>query len=222
MCACITWPIVDNRRSFFGQTPVASDFAAGTSFDFSVIWIHNANPIQRATFPRKWLSHSIADSPYSVPPAGQPPNYWGNLAPMPALAPASSPCPAPSTPKKDTRNPKIKLLMDPYLKCYNNFLNLLEILTSLGKGMTDLPSLPQYCQPTGQPFLGWNSILGKCFWGAGCKYFKGPLKKGDATDTFVDAISECISKGVLYYTNLPAGASLPRSKQKGGGATPEP
>jgi hypothetical protein len=88
--------------------------------------------------------------------------------------------------------------------------------------MSDLPSLPQYCQPTGQPFLCWNSTLGKCFRGARCKYSKDHLKKGDATDAFADTVSECISKGVLYYTNLPAGASSPRYKRKGKGAIPEP
>jgi hypothetical protein len=70
-----------------------------------------------------------------------------------AQAPASARRPAPSTPKEDTQHPNIKLLMDPYLKQYNNFLNLLEILTLSGKWMTDLPSLSQYCHPTGQPFL---------------------------------------------------------------------
>jgi hypothetical protein len=182
--------------------------------------VQNANPIQWASFPRKWLSPSIADSPYSVPPAGPPPTHWGDLATVTALTPASSPHPV-STPKEDTQHPKIKLLMDLYLKQYNNFLNLLEILTSSGKPMMDLPSLPQYCQPTGQPFLCWNSVLGKCFWGAWCKYSKGHLKKGEVMDAFVDAVSECISKGVLYYTNLPARASSPRYKRKGKGATPE-
>jgi hypothetical protein len=91
--------------------------------------------------------------------------------------------------------------------------------------MTDIPSLPQYCHPTGQPFLCWNSILGKCFQGARCRYLKGHLKKGEATDTFANTVSECISKGVGYNTNLPAGASSPQNKQKdggGGGAPQEP
>ncbi len=78
--------------------------------------------------------------------------------------------------------------------------------------MTDLPSLPQYCHPTSQPFLCWNSVLGKCFRGAQCWYSKGHLKEGEAMDVFADAIFECISKGVLYYTDLPAGANSPRNK----------
>jgi hypothetical protein len=229
VCARITWAIVDVGWSFFGRNPMASDFAVGLIFPFSVSYlegvmdaIRNANPIQRATFPCKWLSLSTSDPPYSVPPVGPPPTYWGNPPTAMAQALSSALCPAPSTPKEDTCHPNIILLMDPYLKQYTNFLNILEILTSSGKRMTDLPSLPQSCHPTGQPFLCWNSILGKCFQGARCRYLKGHLKKGESTDAFSDAISKCISKGVLYYTNLPAGASSPWNKRKGGRAPQEP
>ena len=72
LCACITWATVDDRRSFIGRNPVASDFAAGSIFDFLVSYlkgvmdaVRNANPIQRATFPHKWLSLSILDFPYT-------------------------------------------------------------------------------------------------------------------------------------------------------------
>jgi hypothetical protein len=34
-CACITWAIINNGRSFFGQNPMASDFAPGSSYHFS-------------------------------------------------------------------------------------------------------------------------------------------------------------------------------------------
>jgi hypothetical protein len=76
--ACITWAIVDNGRSFFGN-PVASDFAAGTTFNFSVSYlegimdaVRNANPIQQESFPQEWLSQSTADSPYCMPLVGPP------------------------------------------------------------------------------------------------------------------------------------------------------
>ncbi len=122
-------------------------------------------------------------------------------------------------PQPQLTTSKNQILTNLHLKQYNNFLNPLEILSSSGKWMTDLPSLPQYCQPS-QPFLCWNSILGECFRGARCRYSKGHLKKGEAMDAFAKAVSECISKGVGFYTNLPAGASPPRYKC--GGATPEP
>ncbi len=49
------------------------------------------------------------------------------------------------------------------------------------------------------------------------------MKKGDITDKFADSVIDCISKGVLHYTNLPEGES-PTNKQRrgGGGATSTP
>jgi hypothetical protein len=48
-------------------------------------------------------------------------------------------------------------------------------------------------------------MLGRCFRGGRCKYLKGHVKKGDITDAFTDAVINCISKGVLHYTNLSEG-----------------
>jgi hypothetical protein len=231
MCAQMTRAIVNKGHSFFGGNPVTSDFAAGTTFNFSVSYLEgitdavgNANPIQQAIFPRKWWSQFTADAPYGGPPLGPPPTQWRNPAPAPTSAPAHAPSQAPSPTKEDLRHPAIKLLIDPYHKYYDNFVDLSEVLTLSGKRMTDLPTLPQYCQSKGQPFLCWysGSVLGKCFQGMLCKYYKGHLKKGGATDAFVGTVSECISKGVLYYTNLPARAGSPRNKHKGGGEPENP
>jgi hypothetical protein len=67
----------------------------------------------------------------------------------------------------------------------------------------DLPSLPQYCLPTVEPLICWNSMLGKCSRGSRCKYTCGHLKKGDAIDAFPNDISDVISKEVLYYNTPP-------------------
>ncbi len=83
--------------------------------------------------------------------------------------------------------------------------------------MMDLPTLPKYCHPLGQLFLCWNSVLGKCFRGLRGKFSQGHVKNGDVMEAFANAISNCISKGVLYYTNLPAGEGSPSNKRKGGG-----
>jgi hypothetical protein len=102
--------------------------------------------------------------------------------------------------------------MDPYLKRYNNFASIVDLLMASGKHMMDLPTLPKYCHPTGQSFLCWNSVLGKCFCGPWCKFARGHVNRGDSTDV--------ISKGVHYYTNLPAGVAgggSPCNKRKGGG-----
>jgi hypothetical protein len=170
--------------------------------------------------PCEWVtSQPTFAVPYNGPPQGKPPAQW--TMPAPALAP-TTPL-KPTQPKEDICHPKIKLLMDPYLKRYNNFIGLSNILTVCGKRLTDVPTLPQYCHPTGQSFLCWNSVLSKCFRGAQCKYSKGHAKKGDFTDAFADAVSDCISKGVLHYVNLPKGEGSPSKKCRGGavGAIPD-
>jgi hypothetical protein len=218
--ARITWAIINNGRSFFGRNAVAPDFAPGSSYHFSTSHlesitdlVRNAIPIQRAMFPCEWMTPQLTSvAPYYGPPQGKPPAQWTALAPT--LAPTT--LTKPTQPKEDICHPKIKLLMDLYLKWYNNFVGLSDILTACGKSLMDLPTLPQYCHPTGQSFLRWNSVLGKCFCGLQCKNSKGHAKKGDVTDTFADAVSDCISKGVLCYANLPEGES-PLSKRCRGG-----
>ncbi len=49
------------------------------------------------------------------------------------------------------------------------------------------------------------------------QFSQGHVKKGDATDAFADSVSDCISKGVRYYINLPAGEGSPGNKRKGVG-----
>ena len=110
--------------------------------------------------------------------------------------------------------------MDPYPKWYSNFDSIADILMASGKCMMDLPTLPKYCHPTGQLFLCWNSILGKCFCSPRRKFSRGHMKKGNFTDAFADGVTDVITKGVIYYTNLPAGeggGGSPRNKRKGGG-----
>jgi hypothetical protein len=99
VCAHITWAIVDNGQLFFGHNPM--DFLV-SYLEGVTDAIQNANPIQGATFPRKWLSLSTLDPPYSVPPVGSPPTHWGNPPTAMAQAPASASCLAPSTPKENT------------------------------------------------------------------------------------------------------------------------
>jgi hypothetical protein len=112
--------------------------------------------------------------------------------------------------------------MDPYILWYINVLNLSDILTSSGKQMTDLPTLPQYCLPTGHLFVCWNSVLAKCYRGPRCRFARGHLKRGEVTDTFAGAVADVIEKGVAYYTNLIAGSGSPSGKQKAGGGGQNP
>ena len=226
VCALITWAIVDEGHSFFGCNPVALDFTPGMTFVFSTCLlegitdsVRNVILIQRAMFPHEWMVPlKAADAQFGRPP----PTQWQWDTPALALPLTGSP---PTRPvQEDIRHPKIKLLMDPYLKRYNNFVNIADILTASGKRLMDLPTLPKYCHPTGQSFLCWNSVLGKCYCGPRCKFSRGQVKKGDPTDVFADGVTDVIIKGVLHYTNLPAGeggGSSPHNKRKGrGGCAP--
>ncbi len=227
ICTRITWAIIDDGRSFFGRNPVVSDFAPGTMYQFSVSCldsitdaVRNALPVQQATFPKQWTTPVVQEvlmagrqmqrrqkqMPTIPPPAGwptNPPQQQGQQgSPWKALP-------------EDVFPPKIRLLMDPYLARYNNYINLSAILTAANKRMADLPSLPNYCTITGASLICWNTVLGRCFRGRKCKYYRGHVRKGDLTEEFADAVSNCISKGVLYYTELPKGASsLTESKRQ--------
>jgi hypothetical protein len=64
--------------------------------------------------------------------------------------------------------------------------------------MMNLPTLPQYCLPTGVPIICWNSVLGKCFQGKRCKIARGNVKKDNATEAFAYRVVDVISKGVVY------------------------
>ena len=104
--------------------------------------------------------------------------------------------------------------MDPYLERYNNYINLSTILTAANKRITDLPSLPNYRNPTGASIICWNTVLGRCFRGKQYKYYKGHVQKNDLMDEFAKAVSDCIGKGVLYYIEVPQGAGSPDGKRK--------
>jgi len=157
--------------------------------------VRNAILIQRAMFPREWIAPLKApDALYGRPSPGLPPTWEPPALPPPPLG--GSPPTRPG--QEDTHHPKIKLLMDPYLKRYNNYVNIPEIFTASGKHMSDLPTLPKYCHPTGQSFLCWNWALGRCFCGPRCRFARGNLKKGESAVSFADCVTNVISKGVIH------------------------
>jgi hypothetical protein len=157
ICSRITWAIIDDGCSFFGRNPVASDFMPGARVNFLVSLlesitnaVHNALPIQRATFPRKWITPTPTPTgqggrgfPIPRQPRGPPPTHWPNTTPANAPAPAPAPALASGGGARkpvgeDIRNPKIKAVMDPYLQKYNNYIDLYALLTASGRCMGDL------------------------------------------------------------------------------------
>ncbi len=102
ICTQITWAIIDDGRSFFGRNPVASDFAPGTMYQFSVSCldsitdtVRNALPVQRATFPKQWTTPVVQEVPMAglqmqrgqnqmptIPPLWATHNSRGNRGPQ--------------------------------------------------------------------------------------------------------------------------------------------
>jgi hypothetical protein len=164
---------------------VSLDFAPGTAFQFSVLCldsitdaVRNTLPVQRATFPKQWMTPAAPELPVAARPVQRGQHQPPTIPPPAGWPPAPQKQQGlPGSPKKalpeDFRHPKIKTLIDQYLARYNNYINLSTILTAANKWITDLPSLPNYCTPTGASFICWNTVLGRCFRGKRCKYYKG-------------------------------------------------
>ena len=231
VCARITWAIINDGRSYFGRTCVATDFAQGEDYRFSVSCIdaitnevrHGLSVI-RANFPVQWITPPPASEMATTTgrqqklrqhtmPSTPPPTNWTTSPPTTGQAQTNGQ--QARTPTEDFRHIKIKALMDPYLAKHNNYINLSAILTASGKTMRDMPTLPNYCTPTGTAYICWNNVLGRCFRGRRCKFIKGHVRKGEVTDEFAEAVADCIGKGVLFYTEtqLATGGS-PEGKRK--------
>jgi hypothetical protein len=98
----------------------------------------------------------------------------------------------------DNRHPKIKSMMQKYLKYTHGQIHLAEIFTAAAKTQTDLPTLPKYVHSTGRPFLCWASVLGKCGF-RDCRFCKegGHPFPGDITEELADQVINIIGKGVI-------------------------
>jgi hypothetical protein len=75
----------------------------------------------------------------------------------------------------------------------------------------------QLLPPDGTVFLMLEQRVGQVLLRRAVQILERPRKKGDITDAFVDAIINCISKGVLHYTNLPEGENPTNKQRRGGG-----
>ncbi len=81
--------------------------------------------------------------------------------------------------------------------------------------MDDEPPIP----PTAlHPYQCANHMLAECtgemFLGTEMQVCLGPSEEGPCNVHVSNAVLDIISKGVVHYTNLPAGGSSPRRKCK--------
>ena len=115
----------------------------------------------------------------------------------------------------DTRNNKIKALMDPYLEQFNGRIHLNEVLDAAGKRQTDLSTLPQFCHANGRPFLCWNSTLGRCMYRE-CRYLRegGHPGHNDIPDNFADKVCTVIRPGIQARMQKAGGEGSPEKKPK--------
>jgi hypothetical protein len=89
--------------------------------------------------------------------------------------------------------------------------------------MSDLPTLPKYCHPTGKSFLCWNWVLGRCFRGPRCRFARGHLKRANPMKRLPTASPTSSAKG--YYISLTSRSARavtapPRTNAKGGELAP--
>ena len=144
--------------------------------------IRYAFPVERASFPGKWRRRNCTQDKRNTTKAGG--GQWtrersnamqggGSIGTTRQSGPATNTyggqAYTDNLPRKggslrdwkagwvDTRNNKIKALMDPYLERFNRCINLNKVLDAAGKRQTDLPTLPQFCHANGRTFLCWNS-----------------------------------------------------------------
>jgi hypothetical protein len=115
----------------------------------------------------------------------------------------------------DTRNHKIKALMDPYLECFNRHIHLNKVLNAAGKHQTDLLTLPRFCYANGRPFLCWNSTLGRCMYRDCCYLRKGGHPgHNDIPNDFADKVCAAISPGIQARMQPGGGEGSPGKKLK--------
>ena len=95
-------------------------------------------------------------------------------------------------------------MMAPYISKLGDNVYVGEILDAAGIRLSDLPI------PTGTRFaskdgktayLCWNAVLGRCKFGAKCKYKKNHPSAGELPDTYAAAVVLALQQGVNYVVS---------------------
>jgi hypothetical protein len=120
----------------------------GHHYQFSILClksitdgVRNALPIQRATFPKQWMTASVLDQAHNAckapfpnhVPTVPPQAGWHSVSSTPQEQAQGQQRLQKHAIKEDICHQKMRLLMDHYLAWYNNYIGLSAILTASGK-----------------------------------------------------------------------------------------
>ena len=207
VCHRISWAIIDDGRSFFSTVLIQQDFEGqGPIFpesllDAILVDVRYANPIMRASFPHEWKPKANPPVPPQfqwTPPAG------GALPPVRSGAAIPSAVPTPSRANNqwvDNRHPAIVSLMAPYIAKFGDNVYVGEILDASGIRLSDLPvpSGTRFASKDGKAtYLCWNAVLGRCKFGAKCKYKRNHPAASELPDSYASAVVSALTAGVAH------------------------
>lgn len=213
VCHRITWAIIDDGRSFFSNVLIQQDFEGAGNVNFPeslldaiLVDVRFANPVMRASYPHEWRPKAPAGVPAQfqwTPPAG------GSLPPPLPQARGGAQNGAPAqqkanTPWTDNRHPAIVAMMAPYITKLGDNVYVGEILDAAGIRLNDLP-VPvgtRFASKDGKvTYLCWNAVLGRCKFGAKCKYKKNHPAAGELPDSYAAAVVGALQQGVTYVVS---------------------
>ena len=115
-------------------------------------------------------------------------------------------------PWADKRHPKIVGMMADYVSVYGLRIRLTDILNKANKGITDLPTIPEYVA-NGRPFICWAHILGRCTFSK-CQYKRGHVPRSAITDSFADNDVTKLTPGMEAVVHEKDLDGLPGKRQK--------
>ena len=100
----------------------------------------------------------------------------------------------------DTRHPKIIAMMNPYITKFGTNVYVGELLNMGGMQITGLqvPMRTRFALSDGsKTFLCWNTVLGKCKFGKGCKFKQNHPGKNELSDEFATLVITTLQAAVV-------------------------
>ena len=213
ICHRISWAIIDDGRSYFSTVMIQQDFAAATvTFPVSLLdsilpEVRYANQIMRANYPKEWQPMQPSTRT-TTNQGGASMGAWQqqNTAPPPNQDRRSPAGGGQSGGENwdDPRHHKIVTMMAPYIAKFGNNVFVGELMDAAGVRVNDLP-IPVgtrfASKDNTKAYLCWNAVLGKCRFGASCKYKKNHPKKNELSDEFAASVVTALQQAVNFVVS---------------------